>query len=285
MDRWIHTKTKGEMILKKRKHSSILVVALVLLIAGASAIGGSVMMQDMELSKDAEEYESLLASIKQENYGSAAEDALLQLNPSWEAVIQDLPFVQSRTSAVDFAALQAVNSDFIAWLTIPGTKIDYPVVLSDDSDYYLNHTFTGKKSYLGTLFSLTKTDYQKPSKNIAIYGHHIRSSGEKMFRPLVYYKEQSFYQGHETIYLDSPYHIGTYTIFAVINMRKDDWNPSIANFANDTDFLNFVNQAKAQALYDTGVEVNADDYILTLITCDRSYAGKNGRLIVMAVRE
>lgn len=261
-------------------------IALVLLMVGIAAIGGSVLMQDIELTQDAEEYESLLAYVKQDTQEALSDEAVLQPNLTLEAVLQgEQTPVQGRTSTVDFAALQATNGDFIAWLTIPGTKIDYPVVLSDDTDYYLNHTFTGKKSYLGTLFSLTKTDYRTPGQNIAIYGHHIRSSGEKMFRPLVYYKEQSFYAGHETIYLDSPYHISTYKIFAVINMRKDEWNPSTADFTDDMAFLDFVNQAKAQALYDTGVTVNAEDSILTLITCDRSYAGKNGRLIVMAVRE
>lgn len=119
---------------KRKNRSSILAFALALLITGASAIGGSVLMQDMELSKDAEEYENLLASVKQANHDGLAADTLLELNPSWAAVIQDLPFVQGRTSTVDFEALQATNQDFIAWLTIPNTKIDYPVVLSDDSE-------------------------------------------------------------------------------------------------------------------------------------------------------
>ena len=45
----------------------------------------------------------------------------------------------------------------------------------------------------------------------------------------------------------------------------------------------FVNRAKSESLYDTGVEVGVDDSILTLITCDRSYAGKEGRLVILAV--
>ena len=40
-----------------------------------------------------------------------------------------------------------------------------------------------------------------------------------------------------------------------------------------------------KALYETGVQVEADDHILTLITCDRSYGGASGRLIVMAVQQ
>ena len=68
-------------------------------------------------------------------------------------------------------------------------------------------------------------------------------------------------------------------------MHNGDWEPSTADFTNDEDFLGFADRAKAQALYDTGVEVQASDQILTLITCDRSYGGKDGRLIVMAVKQ
>ena len=177
------------------------------------------------------------------------------------------------------------NADFIAWLKIPGTRINYPVVQSDDTEYYLTHTFNGTKSKLGCLFSLTKSDYQTPGKNIAIYGHHITSSGQKMFRPLIFYKKQSFYAKHSTVYLDSLYHSETYTIFAVIDMHSDDWDPSTASFSSDAEFLAFVERAKEQSLYDTGVEVNADDHILTLITCDRTYDKQDGRLIVMAVAQ
>ena len=51
------------------------------------------------------------------------------------------------------------------------------------------------------------------------------------------------------------------------------------------DFLAFIRQAQARSLYDTGVEVAAADRILTLITCDRSYAAADGRLIVLAVEQ
>lgn len=70
-------------------------------------------------------------------------------------------------SGIDLAACLAQNRDFVAWLTIPGTKINYPVVRSDNTEYYLHHLFTGKESKLGCLFSLKSSDYQTPSKNIA----------------------------------------------------------------------------------------------------------------------
>ena len=193
--------------------------------------------------------------------------------------------VSTGNTGADLAALRAQNRDFAAWLQIPGTNVDYPVVRSDDTDYYLTHTFNGTKSSLGTLFSLGKTSYSKPSKNIAIYGHHISGSGQKMFKPLLSYKSSSFWDEHQIIYLDSPHATATYKAFAVVNLENDDWDPSTADFASDDEFLAFVSRAREQALYDTGVSVSASDYILTLITCDRSYAGKDGRLIVMAVKQ
>ena len=161
--------------------------------------------------------------------------------------------------------------------------MDYPVVQTDDPDYYLNHTFSGKSSVVGTLFSLADADYAAPGRNIAIYGHHLRSSGEKMFTSLMRYKNPDFYEDNQTIVLDSLYRHSEYTIFAVVNMKAGDWEPSRTMFSGDAAFMAFVNRAKSESLYDTGVEVGADDHILTLITCDRSYAGKEGRLVILAV--
>lgn len=190
----------------------------------------------------------------------------------------------SSNAVRDLKALKAQNSDFAGWLSIAGTNVDYPVVCSDNTDYYLTHTFNGTKSSLGTLFSLGKTDYGS-SKNIAIYGHHITGSGQKMFKPLLSYKDKSFWSDHRTITLDTLSGKRTYKVFAVINMENDEWDPSTADFVSNDEFTAFVNRAKDQALYDTGISVSASDRILTLITCDRSYAGKDGRLVVMAVMQ
>lgn len=91
--------------------------------------------------------------------------------------------------------------------------------------------------------------------------------------------------GHETITLGSLYHVDAYTIFAVLNMRYGDWDPSTASFASEREFQDFVDRAKSQSLYDTGVDVTASDKILTLITCDRSFIPVYWRLVVMAVQQ
>ena len=202
-----------------------------------------------------------------------------------EPTVTPAPTPRVGKTGVDLDACKAQNEDFVAWLKIPGTKINYPVVWTDNVDYYLTHTFSGKESKVGTLFSLGKTDYKSPGKNIAIYGHHITTSGENMFQPLMSYKKQSFWENHKTIYLDTLYHLGEYTVFAVINMRSGEWDPAAATFTNSLGFMLFIQRAKSEALYDTGIKVNADDHIITLITCDRDYHNPDGRLIVMAVEQ
>ena len=253
------------------------------------------------------ETESNVSESESPNTPSGSETVIAPVTPldrelSLEQSVNDLPSTQKESAkpvpeepvnnsqntstepAIDVGALKKQNKDFVAWLNIPGTKVDYPVVLSDNTDYYLTHTFSGAKSSLGTLFSLGKTDYAN-GKAIAIYGHHITGSGEKMFKPLLSYKEQSFYTEHHYIHLTTMSGERTYKIFAVVNLTNSEWDPSTATFASNDEFMTYVNRACEQALYSTGVSVSPSDRILTLITCDRSYAGSEGRLVVMAVQQ
>ena len=125
---------------------------------------------------------------------------------------------------IDLNACLAQNRDFVAWLTIPGTKINYPVVRSDNTEYYLHHLFTGKESKLGCLFSLKSSDYQTPSKNIAIYGHHI-SHSDAMFSTLMDYKDASYCSAHSLIRVSSLYGDRTYNN-AVITYGNDQKLPA-----------------------------------------------------------
>ncbi|MDD3212132.1 MAG: class B sortase [Eubacteriales bacterium] len=280
---------------KRKKHNGapLLVLAVTLFLAGMTAFFIPFLTTKMEIAQDAEEYVACreqFADIIEPITTVMAANPISPISESASAAlpsptVSSLPEPEQGNTGVDLSACLAANVDFIGWLRIPDTTVDYPVVQTDDTDYYLNHTFTGKQSYIGTLFSLGKTDFHTPSRNIAIYGHHIRSNDQVMFSPLLDYKVEAFYAAHDTIYFDTLYHAGTYKIFAVLNMHNGDWEPSTADFASEDTFLAFVWQTKSQSLYDTGITVLATDHILTLITCDRSYGGRDGRLLVMAVQQ
>lgn len=272
-------------------------------LAAAMAVTGVAMLlcpligQNTEMNRSAAEYDDLRVRLKSEEPAQATDapaqgKSVLRVLLGFPGATQE-PLELPKTdesppeidigTGADLAACLAQNDDFIAWIRIPGTNVDYPVVWTDDAEYYLHHTFTGKQGAAGTLFSLMKTDYSIPSRNIAIYGHHLKSTGEKMFTSLMRYKNPEFYEDNQTIVLDSLYRHSEYTIFAVVNTKAGDWEPSRTTFSGDAAFMAFVNRANSESLYDTGVEVGADDHILTLITCDRSYAGKEGRLVILAV--
>ena len=275
---------------RKCPFSPLTLLAALLLIGGMLAVVLPVLQWDAEVSAEAGEYEQLREQNRQAEAREMVEEETLNQHvvPPISLAEEGLPVQQSESAVgeqamVDLSAYLAQNPDFVAWLRIPGTNVDYPVVQTDNPDYYLNHTFSGKSSVVGTLFSLADADYAAPGRNIAIYGHHLRSSGEKMFTSLMRYKNPDFYEDNKTIVLDSLYRRSEYTIFAVVNMKVGDWEPSRTMFSGDAAFMAFVNRAKSESLYDTGVEVGADDHILTLITCDRSYAGKEGRLVILAV--
>ena len=278
---------------RKCPFSPLTLLVALLLVGGMLAVVLPVLQWDAEVSAEAGEYDQLREQNRQAEACEMVEEETLNQHvvPPISLIEEGLPVQQSEDAvgeqaaqaAVDLSAYLAQNSDFIAWLRIPETNVDYPVVQTDDPDYYMNHTFSGKSSVVGTLFSLADADYQAPGRNIAIYGHHLRSSGEKMFTSLMRYKNPDFYEDNKTVMLDSLYRHREYTIFAVMNMKVGDWEPSRTTFSGDAAFMAFVNRAKSESLYDTGVEVGADDHILTLITCDRSYAGKEGRLVILAV--
>ena len=277
---------------RKCPFSPLTLLAALLLIGGMLAAVLPVLQWDAEVSAEAGEYEQLREQKQQAEVHETAEETPNQHAAPPVSLTEEGSTVQQSENAggeqaaqvtVDLSACLAQNPDFIAWLRIPGTNVDYPVVQTDDPDDYLNHTFSGKQSVVGTLFSLADADYKAPGRNIAVYGHHLRSSGEKMFTSLMRYKNPEFYEDNQTIVLDSLYRHSEYTIFAVVNMKAGDWEPSRTTFSGDAAFMAFVNRAKSESLYDTGVEVGAEDHILTLITCDRSYAGKEGRLVILAV--
>ena len=284
---------------QKRPDSPSIFLAAAMAVTGAAMLLCPLIGQNTEMNRSAAEYDDLRVQLKSEEPAQAT-DAPAQDKSALRVLLgfpsatqeplelpktdESPPEIDIGTGA-DLAACLAQNDDFIAWIRIPGTNVDYPVVWTDDAEYYLHHTFTGKQGAAGTLFSLMKTDYSIPSRNIAIYGHHLKSTGEKMFTSLMRYKDAGFYAGHETVLLDTLYESGSYRIFAVLNFHSGEWDVSQADFESDAAFLEFIRYARQNALYDTGVTVGAEDSILTLITCDRSYGGKAGRLAVVAVLE
>lgn len=178
-----------------------------------------------------------------------------------------------------FSDLKNVNSDIVGWLTIPDTKIDYPILKTDNNSFYLTHNYQKESYAAGSLFMDYRNTSELTDPNTIIYGHSMRN--KTMFGQLVNYLDKSFFDAHQTISFDSMVLSYDVKIFAVYETTTD--NDYIqTEFNNQEAFQSYLAKAQADSLYQTEVAVNSDSRILTLSTCDKDYAA-NGRIVVQGL--
>ena len=180
-----------------------------------------------------------------------------------------------------YAELYAQNSDFIGWLRIDGTGIDYPVMQSkDDPDFYLKRNFGKEYSRFGLPYMQANCNLS--SDNIIIYGHNIKS--KSMFNELTRYKDKDFYAAHKYITFDTLDERRTYEVIAAFKtVAYSDSGFQCYDFVNantEEEFNDYVAKSRALSFYDTGVTAEYGDKLLTLSTCE--YSQKNGRFAVVA---
>ncbi|MGL4606466.1 MAG: class B sortase [Eubacteriaceae bacterium] len=164
---------------------------------------------------------------------------------------------------IDFEALKAINPDTVGWLQIEGTPINYPVVQTDNNDYYLYNNFEKEPAIEGTVFLDYVCDPMK-SRNSILYGHYF--SDESMFGSLWRYQEESFLKEHPIIKYDRPNDPGKWEIFSVY-ITESDYDYRQPDFNDNTEFLNYMNRLKDRSLFNTGVVLSPDDEVITLSTC------------------
>lgn len=181
-----------------------------------------------------------------------------------------------------YAALYEKNPDFLGWISIEGTRVDYPVMQTKDRpNYYLRRNFEGQPNRHGVPYAAEGCD-PGCSDNTILYGHNMNDGS--MFADLCLYQSRDFYETHQTICFDTLAGYGTYRIIAVFQTTagaEDDFAyDRFIQAASDAEFRDFIARCKALSLYETGVGADYGDKLLTLSTCE--YSRKNGRMVVVA---
>lgn len=195
--------------------------------------------------------------------------------------------------------LLEINDEVVGVITIPDTKVNYPVMQSGDLEKYLDTNIMGEKAKAGALFLDYRNRFdhvvegklvEPNSDNLIIYGHNMGNGN--MFGTLKNYRNNAnYYEEHPIIELNSNYACYKYKIFAFFIIDAEDetetvfdcWN--YLNFNTEEDFYNYVNEVKKRTIRLTNVDVKYGDQLLTLSTCNSIFGqGGGGRLIVMARR-
>ncbi len=187
---------------------------------------------------------------------------------------------------VDFASLRAINEDIVAWIYIPDTGINYPVVQGEDNEYYLHHTFEKKDNFSGAIFMDTTCHPDFSSDNSILFGHNLRTG--EMFGELkrLYdtdYNEEADYREHPVIWVMTPDAVMKYQIFAAreISVEKDT-DVYMVDFARKEDYQAWMQQQKEASMYETDTDISSFEPMLTLSTCTSDT--EDGRFVVQTVR-
>ena len=184
-----------------------------------------------------------------------------------------------------YKTLYELNNDVVGWITIDGSKIDYPVMQTIyDEEYYLHRNYYGEEAKEGLPFMDSRCIISKPSTNLIIFGHNMKNGS--MFADLLKYESKEYYKNHKYIRFDTIYEEGIYEIIAVFRSRvmfKDEKTFRFYNFIEadyDGEFYDYYDTIRKMSIYEIDAQAYASDYLLTLCTCE--YTVEDGRFVIVA---
>ncbi|MCD7827721.1 MAG: class B sortase [Clostridiales bacterium] len=213
------------------------------------------------------------------------------------------PFSYEQTYNVDFPegiqekykALYAQNTDFVGWLSLPGTSIDTPVYQTTDNSYYLKHDNFDTYTKYGVPFMDYENGVATLSRNTVIYGHNF--DNDLIFDEIHNYEDVEYYKQYPVIEFNTIYSDYKWKVIAAFRTNGDSTGDNdylfyyIATSMGDNSFMDFYDEIMQRSYIDTGVDVQSDDKILTLSTCtyffDKNGSLENARFVLVArlVRE
>lgn len=200
-------------------------------------------------------------------------------NPNYEKDITALKEmgINIPEKNIDFEDLTTkINADIYAWIYIPDTNVDYPVLQHPtDNSYYLERNMDGSKGYPGCIYTenYNTKDFQDPST--VLYGHNMMNG--TMFAGLHQFADEEYLLQHPYVYIYTPERLLVYEIFSSHeytneHLLKSKDMTSEGVFRN---FLDEITQQQSMSHYvKSGVEVTTDDKIITLSTCVKNKADK-----------
>lgn len=217
--------------------------------------------------------------VRGENEQNAFETLAQEVAPQEQAQ-------QGENPLEGYQDLKVANEDFVGWISLEGTMLNYPVMYTpDDPQYYLRRDFEKQSSLSGTPFIDAKSS--PTDANVLIHGHNMKNG--TMFNVLMQYEDEQFWTSHPVIQFHTLSSLGDYQVLGVFFIKvsgdpeKDEFPYyEYAHIADEAQFEEYVARVKEMALYETGVDAAYGDQLITLSTCDN--VTDDGRVVVVAVK-
>lgn len=239
------------------------------------------------------EHQEQLKKLEELDRLKQTETATDDLEAQWAAIKQKYPDVQFPEGMnIEYAEIYAQNQDFVGWLHIDNTNIDTAIVHkpsdrnSSAEDFYLHKNFFGSYDKYGNPYLDKYNTGSELDQNNIIYGHNM-TDGLSFAQLEKYYTIDGFKESpiieYSTLYGD--YKFKVYAVIITNGSPSGDngylFSYITAHFATDENFEGFIEALDERKLYDTGVDINKDDTLITLSTC--SYEIKQNQMGRLAV--
>ncbi len=169
---------------------------------------------------------------------------------------------------LDFNQLHLENPDIYAWIYVPGTLVDYPVLQHPtENSFYLEHNIDGSAGYPGCIYTELYNKKDFSDRNTLVYGHNMGDG--TMFATLHYYENSQNFAENQYIFIYTEQKVFVYHIFAAyafpgVHLMKH------YDYTDDKvyeDYLNDIFSGDYYGFIRDGVEVTTDNKIITLSTC------------------
>lgn len=195
---------------------------------------------------------------------------------------KDEPKREFNETFKELKKLHEKNNDVYAWIEVPGTKIDYPILQHEnDDEYYLYHDMDGDENTYGSIFTepINSKDFKDP--NTVIYGHNMMD--ESMFGSLKWFEDEEFFNKHSEVVITTLDSVRTYKILAAYRFSDDHLlkNEDILTQIGIKEYLNRIPEYVADAGGLIREDVQRKEPIITLSSC--ATGDNTFRLLVQAV--
>ena len=180
-------------------------------------------------------------------------------------------FAKYKFSDVDFDKLSKVNNDLVAWISVDGTNINYPVVQTSDNDFYLTHSFTKAYSNFGWVFMDFRNEPMNDNNTI-FYGHNLVNKASFGSVSNIFTNNWFKKSNHSIVVLtkDKKY---TYSIFSIY-YSKPVVDYLQVDFYSDSEYEEWITDLAKKSKKKFNVDVSKNDKIITLSTCTEDNKGR-----------
>ena len=190
---------------------------------------------------------------------------------------------QEGEAGPSFEDLLAVNPDVCSWLTLDGTKIDYPILQGENNLTYINKDVFGNFALAGSIYLDSRNNRDFADRYNLLYGHHMSES--RMFGDLDLYKDQEFFEENSTGTLITPGGVYELKIFACLLAPAGEdriFDPTRSQ-TNINKLMSYVQNNAMYIRQDVMDQLSGEEppRVLSCTTCSSEYT--DARTILLAI--